>query len=29
MKYDIAAKVVIENGKEAILRKFLKMDPGT
>jgi predicted transposase YdaD len=27
MKYDIAAKVVIENGKEAILRKFLKMDP--
>lgn len=28
MKYDIAAKVVIENGKEAILRKFLKMDPG-
>jgi len=27
MKYDIAAKVVIENSKEAILRKFLKMDP--
>jgi hypothetical protein len=27
MKYDIAAKVVIENGKEAILRRFLKMDP--
>jgi hypothetical protein len=26
MKYDIAAKVVIENGKEAILRRFLKMD---
>ena len=26
MKYDIAAKVVIENGKEAILRRFLKID---
>jgi len=27
MKYDIAAKVVIENGKEAILRRFLNIDP--
>lgn len=27
MKYDIAAKVVIEKGKEAILRRFLNLDP--
>jgi hypothetical protein len=27
MKYDVATKVVIDMGKEVILRRFLKMDP--
>jgi len=29
MKYDIAAKVAVDIGKEAILRRFLKMEPGS
>jgi len=29
MQYDIASKVVISMGKEAILRRFLGMDPET
>jgi predicted transposase YdaD len=29
MKYDIAAKVIVDMGKEVILRRFLKMDPGS
>lgn len=29
MKYDVAAKVILDMSKEAILRRFLKMDPST
>jgi len=29
MKYDIAAKVVIEIGKEAVIRRFLRLDAET
>ena len=29
MEYDVASKVIVDIGKEAILRRFLKMEPGS